>query len=307
MAQGSKSLLGNTVYAVSSAASQFSKAVHKGIVALTFDEQSPGKMEKWQNSKDSQGNGILNEFLEGLTGLLQSPIKGAEKHGLPGVVSGIVLGTARLVGRPMASILETTGKAAQSIRKRSSPHQSSCFRIRLPRPLARDLPLSPYSWEEAIGVSMLLEADNSRFKDEIFVKCRALKQDGKFIVMTETLVMVISCPGLVGLGKPGFIGIADLIWAIEMEMCVDSIMHVDRELAMVNTIGNRVETLSRQRRSDKVRMVNTSASVPLFQMCVELPDEEKAEDVMQTLWSMMEQANARKWNNIGLEKILFHV
>lgn len=26
---------------------------------------------------------------QGLTGLLQSPIKGAEKHGLPGVVSGI--------------------------------------------------------------------------------------------------------------------------------------------------------------------------------------------------------------------------
>jgi hypothetical protein len=30
----------------------------------------------------------LNLILQGLTGLLQSPIRGAEKHGLPGVISG---------------------------------------------------------------------------------------------------------------------------------------------------------------------------------------------------------------------------
>ena len=30
-------------------------------------------------------------WLQGLTGLLQLPIKGAEKHGLPGVLSGIGL------------------------------------------------------------------------------------------------------------------------------------------------------------------------------------------------------------------------
>lgn len=31
---------------------------------------------------------VLTFFFQGLTGLLQSPIKGAEKHGLPGVLSG---------------------------------------------------------------------------------------------------------------------------------------------------------------------------------------------------------------------------
>ncbi|CAA7410691.1 unnamed protein product [Spirodela intermedia] len=292
VAQGSKSLLGNTIYAMSSAASQFSKAVHKGIVALTFDEQVAGKMERQHNDHDSHAKGILNEFLEGLTGLLQSPIRGAEKHGLPGVVSGIVLGTAGLVARPMASILETTGKAAQSIRKRSSPHQSKRFRTRLPRPLARDLPLSPYSWEEAIGVSMLLEADSSRFKDEIFIKCRGLKQDGKFIIITERLVVIVLCSALVGLGKPGFLGVADVVWVIETEMTIDSIIHIDREAMVVNVVGSKVETLSRQKRNDGI-MWNPPASVPLFQMSTELPDEETAEDVLQTLWSIKEQGDLR--------------
>ncbi|KAJ0968199.1 hypothetical protein J5N97_025116 [Dioscorea zingiberensis] len=66
IAQGSKGLLSNTVYAISSATTQFSKAAHKG-----------------------------------LTGLLQSPIRGPENHGLPGVLSGIAMVTAGLVARPM--------------------------------------------------------------------------------------------------------------------------------------------------------------------------------------------------------------
>jgi hypothetical protein len=32
-----------------------------------------------------------NDSLQGLTGLLQSPIRGAEKHGLPGVISGTTI------------------------------------------------------------------------------------------------------------------------------------------------------------------------------------------------------------------------
>ncbi|KAH7668386.1 Vacuolar protein sorting-associated protein 13 [Dioscorea alata] len=149
-AQGSKSLLSNTVYAISSATTQFSKAAHKGIVAFTFDEHTTN-MDGQRKGLDSGNKGLVNEFFEGLTGLRQSPIKGAEKHGLPGVLSGIAMGTAGLVARPMASIFEAMGKAAQSIRNRSSPHQANHFRVRLARPLSRELPLLPYSWEEAIA------------------------------------------------------------------------------------------------------------------------------------------------------------
>nr|XP_029148873.1 vacuolar protein sorting-associated protein 13A-like [Arachis hypogaea] len=95
----------------------------------------------------------------GLTGLLQSPVSGAEKHGLPGVLSGVALGITGLVAKPAASILEVTGKTALSIRNRSKPNQlrSQCFRIRLPRPLSHERPLKPYSWEEAVGISVQTE------------------------------------------------------------------------------------------------------------------------------------------------------
>ncbi|XP_012458527.1 uncharacterized protein LOC105779317 [Gossypium raimondii] len=80
MPQGT-SLLSNTVYALSDAATQFSKAAHKGIVAFTFDEQAVARMKRRLKGEASHSKGIINEVFEGLTGLLQSPVKEAEKHG----------------------------------------------------------------------------------------------------------------------------------------------------------------------------------------------------------------------------------
>ncbi|KAK3200061.1 hypothetical protein Dsin_023476 [Dipteronia sinensis] len=143
MAQGTTSLVSNTVYALSDAATQFSKAAHKGIVAFTFDDQAVARMEKQQKGVASHSKGVINEVLEGLTGLLQSPINEAEKHGLPGLLSGIAFGVTGLVARPAASILEVTGKTAQSIRNHSRLYhlRSKHYRVRLPRPQSRELPL----------------------------------------------------------------------------------------------------------------------------------------------------------------------
>lgn len=297
IAHGSKSLFSRTVYAISSATTQFSKAAHKGIVAFTFDEQAVFEMDEQQKRLDSHGKGVLNEFLEGLTGLLQSPIRGAEKHGLPGVLSGIAMGTAGLVARPMASILEATGKTAQSIRNRSNPHQSSRFRIRFPRPLARELPLSPYSWEEAIGVSMLLQADGSRLKDEIFVMCKMLKHAGKFVIISERLLLVVWCSCLVSLSLPDFPGVPpDPGWIIETEMSLESIVHMDRTEEMVNIVGSKAETLSKQKkRSMRNRPWVPPTSAPFFHLSVELSNEEEADDTLQVLSSAIERGKLQRW------------
>ncbi|GFS39452.1 TUDOR-SN protein 1 [Actinidia rufa] len=64
MAQGTTSLLSNTVFAISDAATQFSRAAHKGIVAFTFDDQVVAGVEKQQKGEPSHNKGVVNEFLE---------------------------------------------------------------------------------------------------------------------------------------------------------------------------------------------------------------------------------------------------
>ncbi|KAF8712705.1 hypothetical protein HU200_028469 [Digitaria exilis] len=297
LAQGSKTLIGSTVYAVSSATSHFSKTAYKGLVAFTYDEQAASKMEERERQLGLHGEGVLNGFLEGLTGLLQSPIRGAEKHGLPGVISGLAMGTAGLVARPMASILEATGRTAQSIRNRSNPHESNRLRVRFPRPVARDRPLFPYSWEEAIGRSLFAQAEGGRLKEETFVMCKTLKESGKFLVLTEKLLLLVSSPYLVDLGSPQFVGVPpDPQWSIDTEMHLKSVVHLDRSLEVVNIVGSNGETSPRDKRGGARSRVMSSAFVPLFHLSIELPNVEDAEGTLQVLQAIIEKGRARRWD-----------
>ncbi|PON37049.1 Vacuolar protein sorting-associated protein [Parasponia andersonii] len=300
MAQGTSSLLSNTVYAISDAATQFSKAAHKGIVAFTFDDQAVSRMEQLQMGVPSHSKGMINEVLEGLTGLLQLPIKGAEKHGLPGVLSGIALGVMGLVAKPAASILQVTGKTAQSIRNRSRLYQmgSQRFRVRLPRPLSREVPLRPYSWEEAVGLSVLVEAgDGLRLKDEILVACKALKQAGKFVIITHRLILSISCSSLVDLGKPEFRGIpADLEWEIESEIGLESVMHADTDGGVVHIVGSCSDTLLRQNQKATGGGARwNSPNLPLVQTNLELAETEDAENLLKILLATIERGKDEGW------------
>ncbi|KAK6259268.1 hypothetical protein SCA6_013742 [Theobroma cacao] len=299
MAQGTTSLLSNTVYALSDAATQFSKAAHKGIVAFTFDDQAVARMEKQLKGEASHSKGIINEVFEGLTGLLQSPVKEAEKHGLLGILSGIALGVTGLVGRPAASILEVTGRTAQSIRNRSRVYHmgSQQYRVRFPRPLSRELPLRPYSWEEAVGISVLTEADDGKLKDEVYVMCKALRKPGKFVIVTERLVLVVNCPSLVDFEKPEFRGVAvDPEWVIETEISLHSVIHTDADDGVVHIVGSSSDALLRQKQQlsrkgggTRKRWNNPSTPLPLFQTNLEVASEGDAEDFLLVLLSTIEQ------------------
>ncbi|XP_059667459.1 uncharacterized protein LOC132312914 [Cornus florida] len=312
MAQGTTSLLSNTVYALSDAATQFSKAAHKGIVAFTFDDQAVAKMEQQKKVLSSHSKGVVNEFFEGLTGLLQSPIKGAEKHGLPGVLSGIALGLTGLVARPAASILEVTGKTAQSIKNRSKLHQMATqrYRVRLPRPLSRVHPLKPYSWEEAVGTSVLVEADDGlKLEDEALVMCKTLKQGGRFVIITERLILIVSCSCLVDLGKPEFRGVpADPEWMIEAEIGLDSVIHADNAEGAVHIVGSNSDTLLRQNQqhlkrgggTKGKRWNNSPTPLPLFQTTLEFTCKEEAEEFLQVLKSTIEKGKEQGWGSVHL-------
>ncbi|KFK27746.1 hypothetical protein AALP_AA8G423700 [Arabis alpina] len=307
MADGTTSLLSSTVYALSDAATQFSKAAHKGIVAFTFNDHDVARMEKQQTGEGSRSKGVIGEVFEGLTGLLQSPIRGAEKYGLPGVISGMALGITGLVARPTASILEVTGKTAQSIRNRSRLHniRSQRYRLRLPRPLSREQPLRPYSWEEAVGTAVLMEdGDTLKFKGETLVKCKPLKQEGAFVVITGRLVLVVSSPSLVNFRKPGFIGVPiDLVWNIEREIGLESVIHTDCSGGVVRIIGSNSDGVwnwrqNQQKKSSPTRKRwNIPSDQPLLQTNLELPSEEEADELWSVLLSTIETGKSRSWHS----------
>ncbi|KAL5726588.1 hypothetical protein ACHQM5_009620 [Ranunculus cassubicifolius] len=213
MAEGTLSLCNSFIYAMSNTTTQFSKSVNKALIAFTYDH----------HTVDSLNKGVVNVFLEGLTGLLQSPIQGAEERGLPGFLSGAALGTARLVTRPVASILSVTGKIAQSIKKRSNPHHSPISPYRLPRHLIKGHPLQSFTEEGAIAKSVL-QSEDLCLKSEKLIMCMKLKEEHKFFIITEKLILVVTCSNH-DLNSPQ--------WEIEVVVRLDDVTYVDREVEQV--------------------------------------------------------------------------
>lgn len=214
--------------------------------------------------------------------------------------AGIALGMTGLVAKPAASILEVAGKTAQSIRNRSKlPHTGSQrYRVRLPRPLSRETPLKPYSWEEAVGTSVLRHPEKiTQCRDESLVSCKALKQGGKFVIITDTLILVVSCSSLVHLGKPDFQGVpANPDWVVEAEIGTNSIIHVTNDEDVVHIVGSNTDSFFRICKHQQKQVhwsggkpLNYSDTLPLFQTDLECAGKEEANDLLQIVQSTMEK------------------
>lgn len=228
------------------------------------------------------------------------------------LAAGIALGITGLVAKPAASVLELTGKTAQSIRNRSRLYQMrpQHLRVRLPRPLSSVLPLRPFSWEEAIGTSVLLEAggDDMKLNDEVLVACKALKLAGKFVVITQSLILIVSCASLVDLGKPEFRGVAaDSKWVIESTIGLDTVIYADTNTdgAVVHIVGSSSDLLSTSNKSHQKRVIGNSSRtvrwtgptpLPIFETNLELELKEDAENLLKILLSTIELAKERGWH-----------
>ncbi|KAG0604647.1 hypothetical protein M758_10G186100 [Ceratodon purpureus] len=238
LVQGTHSLFSNTVFAFSNAATRMSKVARKTVTAFAFDKEYVNKMERREHLHGMEDLSVVNEFLEGLTGLLQSPVRGAERAGLPGMLSGAAVGALGVVARPVASILEVASKTGQSIVNRSSPKQWRATRIRLPRHLREDSPLLPYSWESAVGRAVLLETDGGCFRNEVLVLCLPLAHGNEFVLLTQTRILKVSSVKVDYLS--GF------KWHMELVAAVEDILHMDH-------VENRVNVLLGPARREFVR------------------------------------------------------
>ncbi|KAK3210972.1 hypothetical protein Dsin_002284 [Dipteronia sinensis] len=148
--------------------------------------------------------------------------------------------------------------------------------------------------------------DGLKFKDEVLVMSKSLKQAGKFVIVTQRLILIVSCSSLVDLGKQEFEGVAvDPEWVIESEISLDSVIHADTNEALVHIVGSRSGGLSRKNQHPSKRSSRTSTKwwndpstpLPLFQTNLELTSQEDARELLQILLSTIEERKGRSWGS----------
>ncbi|CAJ1941979.1 unnamed protein product [Sphenostylis stenocarpa] len=180
--------------------------------------------------------------------------------------------------------------------------------VRLRRSLCREFPLKPYSWEEAVGTSVLVEADDGlKFKDEKLVACKALKEAGKFVFLTERFVLIVFSASLINLGKSEFCGIpVDLEWIIEWEIGLENIIHADCSEGALHIVGSRPDSLLRQNqhfpkggsggRTRSVHWNQYGTHLPFPQTNLELASKEDAANLLQILLSAIVKEKGKAWD-----------
>lgn len=226
VAKGTASLLSNTIFAFSNAASRMSGAAAKGVAALALDAEYLAELQRRQQELGTSESGVFSAVLEALSGVLEYPVRGLETGGIPGLLSGAAKGLAGLVAKPTASVLELAGQTTRAIRNSTRPMGSRAFRVRPPRHVSRDAPLAQYSWQEAVGRAVLLEADGGRLREEGYVACMPLQAPGRYTLLTGWRLLVVRSATLARAagehmqwGEPQ--------WRIDWEALLEDILHLD--------------------------------------------------------------------------------
>lgn len=137
------------------------------------------------------------------------------------------------MAKPMASILDLAGKTAQSIRNSTRPYSWHAIRVRPPRHVGADTPLRKYSWEQAVGRAVLLEAEGGRLREEAYLCCVPLARCGSFALLTGRRLLKVASMTLTLSPNPALLGGGGREWEVEWEAGLETILRIDREGAVL--------------------------------------------------------------------------
>jgi vacuolar protein sorting-associated protein 13A/C len=115
VAKGTLSLARHTVGGFADSAAMLAETFSKNMAVLTLDRKYAQKRDRDYELRDIDdlnvasglGSGVqklVNGFLEGVTGVVRAPIRGAEKHGFEGFAKGIGKGLLGLLVKPIIGI-----------------------------------------------------------------------------------------------------------------------------------------------------------------------------------------------------------
>ncbi|CAG9320988.1 unnamed protein product [Blepharisma stoltei] len=159
--KGGVGFVRHTMHGLFKSFGNLSGGIGKVLTALTLDRNFQNAMramkaKKKKNLGDRIGQGfkqISYGFLNGITGIITSPIKGATQGGLQGLLTGIGKGIIGTVTKPAAVIVGTMSDAFSGIGNFAKKKHKLRLqgRIRFPRPFYKDKVLYPYEPINAMG------------------------------------------------------------------------------------------------------------------------------------------------------------
>lgn len=165
VATGTLSLVGNTIYGLMNTASKISGTISKVAEVASMDGtwQRERELERMRSRPAHVGTGLLYGVKDlgmglynGVTGIYEKPLEGLQREGGLGLLKGIGLGVSGVVIKPVVGAIDLVTKTTEGIRNTTTFFEErERHRVRLPRHVADDRVLRPYSREAATAAFLL--------------------------------------------------------------------------------------------------------------------------------------------------------
>lgn len=179
IARGASNFVKKTVFGVTDSVSKMTGSISKGLAAVTMDRdfQTRWRAKYFRNKPKHALYGITvgaNSFLtsvaSGIEGLALRPLEGAEDGGASGFIEGLGRGLIGAVTKPAAGAFDMASSITEGLRNTTQVFDQSVIdRVRLPRFIASDHVIRPYSEREALGRMWLQTIDNGRLARDQYV------------------------------------------------------------------------------------------------------------------------------------------
>ncbi|SNX84266.1 related to VPS13 - involved in regulating membrane traffic [Melanopsichium pennsylvanicum] len=179
IARGASSFVKKTVFGLTDSVSKVTGSIGKGLAAATMDKefQSRRRMTRFRNKPrhalygiTAGANSLFTSVASGFEGLALRPLEGAEQGGAGGFLKGVGKGLVGAITKPAVGVFDLASNVTEGMRNTTMVFdQNDIDRVRLPRYIANDGIVRPYSDREALGQTWLKNVDNGRLMKDCYV------------------------------------------------------------------------------------------------------------------------------------------
>lgn len=220
LAKGAQSLLGHIVGSTAGSISLITGSLGQAFAVLSFDtdfqkkrrqrmEQHP---ESLPETLSLAAKGFVMGILIGVSGVVLSPIAGAQHEGLEGFFKGVGKGLMGLMTKPAGGVVDMFSIAFDGIRRAAEMGKGVIVRHRLPRFINPNIGLKPFSQYQATGYRLLLQLSKGHYSQtDVYWAHAPLGRDDRasIAMLTDRHVFLLE--------KSRFWGSWGILWSVRLE------------------------------------------------------------------------------------------
>lgn len=205
VARGTLSLARHTVGGFADSAAMLTETFSKNMAVLTLDRRYAQKRDRGEILRDHDdinvalglGSGVqklITGFLEGVTGVVKAPIRGAEKKGLEGFAKGIGKGLLGLLVKPIIGLSDGIADVMLGVKgsvEGATGVQTQLTQIRPRRAFyGRERSLRPYNMADAAACALLMR---TRLAGEEY--CDHLDLGDRLVLLSVRRLLILGPKG----------------------------------------------------------------------------------------------------------------